>query len=205
MLRKLPSSKSGYSRATLLEAELGPSCGRLVCSSRSYLLPFPTAPNHLSCCTPHRSSYTMSGRKLGGGRVLGSGKGLAPPASPSVARPRAPSPLAPPSESEVSIGSSSLSPPASSSLADLGQDIGSSISVGAQGKGGTDASALVCPICSEEMVCHDPAGFVEKRKKLCADDSRSHCSNSIDTSTTTTRNWPRTRWTRSRRGSTSRS
>ncbi|KAM3507915.1 hypothetical protein MY10362_001492 [Beauveria mimosiformis] len=90
----------------------------------------------------------MSGRKLGGGRILGSGKGLAPP---SVA-PRASSPMAP-SESTVSIGSSSLSPPISGSLPDIGHDIGSSISVGAQPKAGLSSDGgLVCPICNEEMV-----------------------------------------------------
>ncbi|UNI20512.1 carboxypeptidase Y-deficient [Purpureocillium takamizusanense] len=92
----------------------------------------------------------MSGRKLGGGRILGSGKGLAPPAPPTL--PRSASPLAP-SESTISIGSPSSSPDASGSLPDFSQDIGSSISVGAQSKGNAaDASALVCPICNEEMV-----------------------------------------------------
>ncbi|KAH6610104.1 vacuolar segregation pep7 [Trichoderma cornu-damae] len=91
----------------------------------------------------------MSGRRLGGGRILGSGKGLGPT---PPAMPRASSPFAP-SESTVSLASSSISPPASGSLADLSQDIGSSISVGAQPKGSVaDASSLVCPICSEEMV-----------------------------------------------------
>ncbi|KAF1732987.1 Vacuolar segregation protein PEP7 [Beauveria bassiana] len=90
----------------------------------------------------------MSGRKLGGGRILGSGKGLAPP---SVA-PRASSPLAP-SESTVSIGSSSLSPPISGSLPEIGHDIGSSISVGAQPKALLSSDGgLVCPICNEEML-----------------------------------------------------
>ncbi|GJN79190.1 carboxypeptidase Y-deficient [Purpureocillium lilacinum] len=92
----------------------------------------------------------MSGRKLGGGRILGSGKGLAPPTPPTI--PRSSSPLAP-SESTVSIGSPSLSPDASGSLPDFSQDIGSSISVGAQSKGNAaDASTLFCPICNEEMV-----------------------------------------------------
>ncbi|TWU79088.1 carboxypeptidase Y-deficient [Metarhizium rileyi] len=94
----------------------------------------------------------MSGRKLGGGRILGSGKGLAPPTPPSGRR--STSPL-PPSESTVSMGSvsMSISPSASSGLHGLGQDIGASISVGAQGKNNTaDATGLVCPICNEEMV-----------------------------------------------------
>lgn len=93
----------------------------------------------------------MSGRKLGGGRVLGSGKGLAPP---TAASPRPTNALTP-SDSTASLGSSSISPPASAGLPDIAQpDIGSSISVGAPGQrgGSADASALVCPICNEEMV-----------------------------------------------------
>lgn len=90
----------------------------------------------------------MSGRKLGGGRILGSGRGLAP--TVSAARPSSPLPT---SESTVSIGSSSISPPGTASLPDLSQDIGASISIGAQPKVGvTDPSNLVCPICNEAMV-----------------------------------------------------
>ncbi|KAK5996922.1 Vacuolar segregation PEP7-like protein [Cladobotryum mycophilum] len=91
----------------------------------------------------------MSSRRLGGGRILGNGKGLGP--TPPTA-PRASSPLAI-SESNVSQTSSSVSPPASGSLSDLGHDIRSNISVGAQPKGSAaDATGLVCPICNEEMV-----------------------------------------------------
>ncbi|KAG6304026.1 hypothetical protein E4U09_002294 [Claviceps aff. purpurea] len=91
----------------------------------------------------------MSGRKLGGGRILGSGKGLAPPST----TPRSRSPLSPPSESTVSVGSVSSSPPVSGGLPDLSPDIGSSISVGAQSmKNAAASAALVCPICNEEMV-----------------------------------------------------
>lgn len=96
----------------------------------------------------------MSGRKLGGGRILGSGKGLAPPPLPASPRasPRAASPFAP-SESTVSLASSSMSPPPSAGFTDLGQDIGATVSVGAQVKPDpTDAGGLVCPICNEEMV-----------------------------------------------------
>ncbi|KAJ4257521.1 carboxypeptidase Y-deficient [Fusarium torreyae] len=94
----------------------------------------------------------MSGRKLGGGRVLGSGRGLAPPTPPTTNAPRVASPLAA-SESSISIASSSISPPISGvSPEPPGQDIGNSISVGAQGKGPADGGALVCPICSEEMM-----------------------------------------------------
>ncbi|KAH7241828.1 FYVE zinc finger-domain-containing protein [Fusarium tricinctum] len=95
----------------------------------------------------------MSGRKLGGGRVLGSGKGLAPPTPPITNAPRVASPLAA-SESSISIASSSISPSTSGIPPDIqGPDIGNSISVGAQGKGGpADRGALVCPICNEEMM-----------------------------------------------------
>ncbi|KAF4981278.1 hypothetical protein FZEAL_2904 [Fusarium zealandicum] len=95
----------------------------------------------------------MSGRKLGGGRIFGSGKGLAPPTPPNAIAPRVGSPLAA-SESNISIDSSSASPPVSGISPDLpGQHIGDSISVGAQGKGGpADGGALVCPICTEEMM-----------------------------------------------------
>ncbi|KAL2682995.1 hypothetical protein Neosp_007457 [[Neocosmospora] mangrovei] len=93
----------------------------------------------------------MSGRKLGGGRILGSGKGLAPPTPPNANAPRVGSPLAA-SESTVSIGSSSISPPVSGIASELaGPAIGDSISVGVQGKGPADG-ALVCPICNEEMM-----------------------------------------------------
>lgn len=103
----------------------------------------------------------MSGRKLGGGRILGSGKGLAPPTPPNA--PRIHSPLTP-SESVTSIGSSSASPPVNGDLAVLGKDIGASISVGAQKNGGSSGSGLVCPICTEEMVCDTEVhmgGFLE--------------------------------------------
>ncbi|UPL04013.1 hypothetical protein LCI18_014947 [Fusarium solani-melongenae] len=93
----------------------------------------------------------MSGRKLGGGRILGSGKGLAPPTPPNANAPRVGSPLAA-SESTVSIGSSSISPPVSRIASELaGPAIGDSISVGVQGKGPADG-ILVCPICNEEMM-----------------------------------------------------
>ncbi|KAI1405007.1 VAC1 protein [Hypoxylon fuscum] len=89
----------------------------------------------------------MSGRKLGGGRILGSGKGLAPPA---VQRERAASP----SDSTLSIGSpaASTSPGTSSPLPDYGQDLTSNISLGGPSSGARARSNLVCPICEEEML-----------------------------------------------------
>ncbi|KAK0371185.1 FYVE zinc finger [Colletotrichum limetticola] len=94
----------------------------------------------------------MSGRKLGGGRILGSGKGLAPPTPPAInGHQRTPSPFAP-SESTLSLNSSSASPPVSSPLPDFAQDVGSNISVGGPSRAATSSSKLVCPICEEEML-----------------------------------------------------
>ncbi|KAI1163781.1 FYVE zinc finger protein [Nemania serpens] len=95
----------------------------------------------------------MSGRKLGGGRVLGSGKGLAPPVSPAVRRERAASPSAP-SDSTLSIGSpaTSLSPSMSSPLPDLAQDLTSNVSLAGPSDISNANSRLVCPICNEEML-----------------------------------------------------
>ncbi|KAL0944945.1 FYVE zinc finger [Colletotrichum truncatum] len=94
----------------------------------------------------------MSGRKLGGGRILGSGKGLAPPTPPAVqGHRRTPSPFAP-SESTLSLNSSSASPPVSSPLPDYPQDLTSNISVGGPSRSATSGSKLVCPICEEEML-----------------------------------------------------
>lgn len=94
----------------------------------------------------------MSGRKLGGGRILGSGKGLAPP-KPAHHRM---SSLGTPSESTVSQSSREGSPLATSPLAevDLGQDLGSRVNLMENGGPVVTAgnSKLVCPICNEEMV-----------------------------------------------------
>ncbi|KAI0131941.1 FYVE zinc finger protein [Xylariales sp. AK1849] len=103
----------------------------------------------------------MSSRKLGGGRVLGSGKGLAPPsaaaASPAVQRATSPYP---PSDSTGSMGSigESIASPASGSpistspLPGFAQDLASNISVGGPSSGGANGTKLVCPICEEEML-----------------------------------------------------
>lgn len=94
----------------------------------------------------------MSGRKLGGGRILGSGKSLAPPAPP--AHHRSSSDLISPSESTLSLSSTGTSPlPENTS-----QDLSSRVSL-ENGRGVTAASSkLVCPICSEEMVSCLPEG-----------------------------------------------
>ena len=97
-----------------------------------------------------QSLGTMSARKLGGGRILGSGKNLSPAAAAlPTQRPSVQSPSA----SSLSVNSSV------STSTDL-QDINSRVSFdqidanggssGASGAGG--ATALFCPICNEEMV-----------------------------------------------------
>ncbi|KAI0481945.1 VAC1 protein [Xylariaceae sp. FL0804] len=95
----------------------------------------------------------MSARKLGGGRILGSGKGLAPPTPPAIRRERAPSPSAP-SDSTLSIGSpaGSLSPGSLSPMPDFAQDLVSNVSLGGPSSARDAASRLVCPICDDEML-----------------------------------------------------
>ncbi len=107
----------------------------------------------------------MSARKLGGGRVLGSGKGLAPP-PPVHSRghaqahgqvPRAASPFAPSDSSAVSFHSqnstpTSLSPSSSSPLPAFSQDLASNVTVGSPSHGASRGNKLACPICEEEMV-----------------------------------------------------
>ncbi len=93
----------------------------------------------------------MSGRKLGGGRILGSGKSLAPPAPP--AHQRTSDLISSPAGSTVSSGGSTASPLATSPLPENGQDIGSVVSLQNGSSSGTGASSrLLCPICNEEMV-----------------------------------------------------
>ncbi|KAK3986822.1 FYVE zinc finger-domain-containing protein [Cladorrhinum sp. PSN332] len=100
-----------------------------------------------------------SGRKLGGGRILGSGKGLAPPSS-SSADPRTRRTTSPFPPSDSSIGSlpsrfsspNSASPPSSSPFPDFGQDLASNVSLGGPSNGAAASGKLACPICEEEMV-----------------------------------------------------
>ena len=88
----------------------------------------------------------MAGRKLGGGRILGSGKSLAPP-TPSKH-------LKSSSDSTVSLNSeiSSASPLAlSENINDLTSRV--SLENGGGNRSITAATTkLVCPICNEEMV-----------------------------------------------------
>ncbi|KJR84904.1 vacuolar segregation protein (Pep7) [Sporothrix schenckii 1099-18] len=98
----------------------------------------------------------MASRKLGGGRVLGSGKGLAPPTETgeTLRRVRSSSPHAPSDVSSLSRGShiaAGLSPPSTpSTLPGADQDLTANISLATPSL--RDGGQLVCPICQEEMV-----------------------------------------------------
>ncbi|KAI9052939.1 hypothetical protein LZ554_003211 [Drepanopeziza brunnea f. sp. 'monogermtubi'] len=92
----------------------------------------------------------MSGRKLGGGRVLGSGKSLAPPIPP--AHQRTSSLISSTADSTVSSGGSSASPLGTSPIPDA-QDLRSVVSLHNGRSTGTGASSrLLCPICNDEMM-----------------------------------------------------
>lgn len=105
----------------------------------------------------------MSRRTLGGGRILGSGKGLTP-GNPSSTTPKSPSPLPThvlsPSASTLSLDSSnndSITPPSTDQDT---LDLASRISIDQHGPSNlsnnmaaaTAADRMVCPICNEEMV-----------------------------------------------------
>ena len=91
----------------------------------------------------------MSSRKLGGGRVLGSGRSLSPA---TTAYPQRSSSLLSPSGSSASVNSS-----VSTSLNSVeAQDLQSRVSLdhndGASAAAASASARLVCPICNEEMV-----------------------------------------------------
>ena len=125
--------------------------------STIFSIGFSTAHDRSPRLSASLCNSTMSGRKLGGGRVLGSGKGLAPP-SPNRPPARASSPFAPSdrgsSASVVSRTSTpvSLSPPSSNPLPELPQDLAAHVSVAGPSNGAASGE-LLCPICGEEMVC----------------------------------------------------
>ncbi|KAF2683926.1 hypothetical protein K458DRAFT_303249 [Lentithecium fluviatile CBS 122367] len=93
-----------------------------------------------------------SGRSLGGGRVLGSGRGLEPAVSPQPpAHHRRNASLLSPSESSLSLSSQTSNSPAST--AETRDDIGSRVLLGhAENAAASASNRLVCPICNEEMV-----------------------------------------------------
>lgn len=89
----------------------------------------------------------MSARKLGGGRVLGSGKGLTPAAA---GYPQRTSSLLSPSASTISVNSTA----STSQLSTDAQDLSSRVSLDQRDETNNAAadSRLACPICDEEMV-----------------------------------------------------
>lgn len=98
------------------------------------------------------STPAMAARKLGGGRILGSGKSLAPPNTSSHTRS---SSLLSIGESVASVDSTVSTPLGTSPLKDSGNDLGSRVSLDSRNDGNaanTGSTKLVCPICNEEMV-----------------------------------------------------
>ena len=92
----------------------------------------------------------MSGRKLGGGRVLGSGRSLSPAA---VIYPKRNSSLLSPSASSVSLNSSTSTSHTSTEAHDLSSRVSLDQNDGAGAVAVAAASSrLACPICNEEMV-----------------------------------------------------
>ena len=92
----------------------------------------------------------MSGRKLGGGRILGNGRSLSPATTPLQQRNTS---LLSPTPSSVSLNSST----STSQTSPESQDISARISLDQNGisSGAAAAAAssrMVCPICNEEMV-----------------------------------------------------
>ncbi|OBT43486.1 hypothetical protein VE00_06139 [Pseudogymnoascus sp. WSF 3629] len=98
------------------------------------------------------STPAMAARKLGGGRILGSGKSLAPPNTSSHTRS---SSLLSIGESVVSVDSNVSTPLGTSPLKDSGNDLGSRVSLDSRNDGNaanTGSTKLICPICNEEMM-----------------------------------------------------
>jgi len=93
-----------------------------------------------------------SGRSLGGGRVLGSGRNLSPAVSPHPpVHHRRNASLLSPSESSISLSSQTSNSPAST--AETREDIGSKVLLGTTENAAASASSrLVCPICNEGML-----------------------------------------------------
>lgn len=89
-------------------------------------------------------------RSLGGGRVLGSGKNLAPPV-PNKPQLRASGGLSP-SESSISLSSQTSSTPISTENEDITSRVALDEHATAQAAAAA-SSRMVCPICGDEMVC----------------------------------------------------
>jgi hypothetical protein len=96
-----------------------------------------------------------SRRSLGGGRILGSGRNLTPPAPPNQStKPghvRTPSNLSY-SENSVSLSSHTSSTPVSNEDEDLASRIALGEHASTAQAAAAASSRMVCPICNEEMV-----------------------------------------------------
>lgn len=104
-------------------------------------------------------------RSLGGGRVLGTGKNLAPPtpptASPLRKAPILRSPnLLSPSESSVSLSSQTSSTPISIENEDITSRV--ALDDGSAQAAAAASTKMVCPICNEEMVGSGSLYFSEE-------------------------------------------
>jgi rabenosyn-5 len=89
-------------------------------------------------------------RSLGGGRVLGSGKNLAPPVP--IKPQLRPTGALSPSNSSISLSSQTSSTP----LSTENEDITARVALDEHGAAQAAAAAstrMVCPICNDEMVC----------------------------------------------------
>lgn len=91
----------------------------------------------------------MTSRKLGGGRILGSGRSLSPAAA--VFPPRNTSILSP-SVSSISVDSSASTSQQSVDFQDLSSRISLEQTDENNAAVAAASSRLVCPICNEEMV-----------------------------------------------------
>ena len=110
-----------------------------------------TAPSLWKDGLQHASKVAMSSRRaLGGGRVLGNGKAIAPPPPPSKT-PVTNLGLLSPSESSVSLSSQASSAPVSANHEDLTSRVALDEHGSAQAAAAA-SSRMVCPICNEEMV-----------------------------------------------------
>lgn len=165
----------------LLFGERGRSTCDLVATSRHFIRTrlvhlvtySPSSEPSDGAPSPPSTTPIMSARKLGGGRIIGNGKGLAPPQPhprPSNPRARETSPYAPSDASSTdhySTSQNSISPPSSSTpVADFGpQDLASRISIGGPSDADASSSRLVCPICDDEMVGTSP--LPQPKNGLC--------------------------------------
>ena len=107
-------------------------------------------------------------RALGGGRVLGTGKSLAPPPVNKSQTPN--SGLLSPSESSVSLNSQASSIPVSTENEGLTSRVALDEHASAQAAAAA-SSRMVCPICNEEMVSTGESCGTEPQLLTAVDDT----------------------------------